>query len=122
MSKTYVSIIEGAEEKQNSIFKYKSFRNDIIDLEDRIEIIGELPGINKEDIDVDFRGQYLRVKVLSKPVKNEEYKYLLQEIPSGCFYNKYLISNIDIDGITASYENGLLKIVLPKEDKIIKCD
>ena len=37
----------------------------------------------------------------------------------GSYSRQYDITNINAEGIRASYDNGVLKLILPKKDKIL---
>ena len=81
----------------------------------------ELPGYRKEDIHIDLEDGYLTVspaRNTSSEEKDKQGNILRQEGISGrCsprFYVGVVLTNVDIK---AKYDNGELKIVLPKKDQ-----
>lgn len=91
---------------------------DIIDHDNEIEIQAALPGINKEDLDVTINNQTLTIRASRKEEKQEEGKYFRREISRGEFQRILsLPDNVDNDKANASFENGMLKITVPKTEK-----
>ena len=73
----------------------------------------EIPGYNKEDIDINADSKSIAIKAKRENVKG---KYILRERPTS-FERKFnFYMNIDKDGITAKYEKGILDITLPKHN------
>lgn len=77
----------------------------------------EAPGVKKEDIDIHLEKGYLNISVESKDIK--EKKDGENIIMSERYYSKktrsvYLGNNIDENSVKASYEDGVLKIEVPK--------
>lgn len=79
----------------------------------------DLPGVTKEDIDINIENGVLTVSAIRK-YKNEITKddYYLCESIFGKFERSYVLpENIDSDKIDASFSDGCLKIELPKNEK-----
>jgi len=76
----------------------------------------DLPGVEKEDINVSVEGDYLVVTAERKMKKEvKENDYYLVESKFGKFYRTfYLSDDIDRDSIDAKYENGRLTITFEK--------
>ena len=76
----------------------------------------DLPGVEKEDINVSVEGDYLIVtaeRKAKKEVKEED--YYLMESQFGKYYRAfYLPEDIDRDSIDAKYEDGRLTITFEK--------
>ncbi len=81
----------------------------------------EIPGIDKKDVELSFKEDVLTIKgerVQEKKDEKEENKDCLHcsEISYGKFERSFRLANPVIDSkITASYKNGILDIVVPKE-------
>lgn len=78
----------------------------------------ELPGIDKKDIHVSLNDGYLTIqaKAESKNDANGEHaKYIHRERFSGVSTRSYYVGDVDEHAITAKFENGVLKVTLPKE-------
>ncbi len=85
---------------------------DVKEHEHSYELEIDMPGYDKKDISVDFEKGYLTVSA-KKEQKNNETKYLSRERRS-VSRRSYYVGEIDENGITAKYENGVLSINLPK--------
>ncbi len=95
-----------------------TFRTDILDEGDHYLMQAELPGFNKDDIDIDINGECLTVRAKHEEKKDEKDKknnFVRQERVFGAFARSFDISGIDAESISAKYENGVLELVLPKE-------
>lgn len=77
----------------------------IKNFDDRREIYVSLPGVNKEEINLDVKNHYLTISVETK----SEFSY------SSFSKSLYLPEYIKISEIKAKQENGILTVVLPKE-------
>ncbi len=100
---------------------------DVIDEGDRFRIVVDLPGFNKEDINVYVENGDLVIKAERKEEKEEEGKnFIRKERKYGEVYRRVsLPSEVDIDKISARYNNGVLEIIIPKvekEKKVIKIE
>jgi HSP20 family protein len=89
---------------------------DVIDEEEKIKIIAELPGVNKGDIDVQIRDHYLTISTNTKSEKKvEEESYIKHERRTQQFFRRIkLPSTIDPEKAKASFKNGILELDLPK--------
>ena len=83
----------------------------------RFEI--DLPGFNKEDISAELNDGYLTVtakKGASEDEKDADDNYVRRERYYGeCSRSYYVGKNVTEEDIKASFDNGLLKITVPKE-------
>ena len=90
-------------------------RTDIRDTGDSYLLEAELPGFKKEEIRLDLNGDTLTISA-KHDTTNEETGdgYLRRERRYGAFARSFDVSGIKTEGITASYENGVLTLELPK--------
>ena len=94
---------------------YQGFIADVIEIENGYKIVGELPGVNKEDISIEFEDGVLYVSASIKVDDNE--KYLLRERRNKNLRRTFSLGDIDEESIKAKFENGLLIVsVLFKEE------
>ena len=94
------------------------FSTDIKETENGYELTSELPGFKKEYITIDVTDEYLTVSASheeNKEEKNEEGKFIRRERYSGSYSRSFGISGIDTNNISAEYNDGILKIELPKK-------
>ncbi|QAT41533.1 heat shock protein Hsp18 [Clostridium sp. JN-9] len=93
------------------------FKVDLKENEDSYMIEADLPGVNKDSINVEYKDNYLTVG--SKREDNfEDNKdnYLRRERRYGEFKRCFYIDNVKEDQIKASFKDGVLKINLPKSE------
>ncbi|QCX33908.1 Hsp20/alpha crystallin family protein [Caloramator sp. E03] len=103
---------------QNFNLDFPSFKTDIVDKGDKFVLEADLPGFNKEDIDIDIDGNRLTISAKHSE-KREENKdnYIRRERRFGSFVRSFDVSNIKTDEIKAEYKNGVLTLELPKINK-----
>lgn len=94
------------------------FKVDVKETEKEYIIEAELPGYNKEDIELIYKDNYLTISA-KKDTKEENKKenYIRQERYTGETKRSFYIDNILEDKIDAEFKNGILKVVLPFIDK-----
>ena len=81
----------------------------------RLEL--EMPGINKDEINLEVEGNTLTVSGERKPV-SEEANYVVRERRIGEFSRTYnLGQQVDPEKIEANLENGVLTLHLPVKEK-----
>lgn len=96
---------------------------DISETDDQFLISAELPGMQKEDINIDLENGRLTISGERSFKKEEEgKKFHRVETRYGSFNRSFqLPDNVDEESIEASYEDGLLNISVDKdEDKVKK--
>jgi HSP20 family protein len=92
---------------------------DVYDNDDSIVIKAELPGIDKEGIEIDVKDRVLTLKgerSSENEVKNDN--YYRRERSFGKFERAFnLPADVDPDKIKADYKDGVLKIDIPKPEE-----
>ncbi|MGM5483542.1 MAG: Hsp20/alpha crystallin family protein [Nanobdellota archaeon] len=79
--------------------------------ENNIEVELEMPGISKENINLEVTDDYLEVKGKEKKERKEEKEYSSE---STVFYRKIPINyDINPDEAKAEFKDGLLKVNIP---------
>lgn len=94
-----------------------AFRTDIRDQGDSYLLEADLPGFTKEDIDLHLQDGVLTItaKHQEETQEGEGGKYICRERRIGSFARSFDVSGIREEAISASYDNGVLKLVLPKQ-------
>ena len=94
----------------------KALAVDVCEREKEYEITAELPGMDASNIDVKLANGVLTIKGEKKEEKEEKEKdYYLSERRFGSFQRSFqLPEGVDEDKIQASFEKGVLTIMLPK--------
>jgi HSP20 family protein len=89
---------------------------DMYETPDEIIIMGEIAGVNKEDLELEISGKAVRVQGNRNQFPRiDNAKYRLAEIQYGKFERiLYLPSPIDPEVVSASYTNGFLQVRLAK--------
>jgi len=92
---------------------------DIYETDERYVINAEIPGLKKEDIDIDLKENTLTIKGEKKfEEKTEKDNYVRVERRYGTFQRSFALSeNADAEKINASYSNGVLKVSIPKKEE-----
>ena len=88
---------------------------DIFETDDGLTLLADLPGVNKEDLQVDIDQNLLTVQANAKSqLKGEP---ILREFLQGNFYRQFqLPDEIDPGKIAAEMKNGVLTLQLPKSE------
>ena len=89
---------------------------DIKEEEDKLVVTTDLPGINKEDVEINLKEDMLEIRAKTgKEKETEEEGYIRRERAYTQFYRAVrLPSSVKEEGSTAKMENGVLTITLPK--------
>jgi HSP20 family protein len=89
---------------------------DIKEEEDKLVVTTDLPGINKEDVQINLKEDMLEISAKTgKEKETEEEGYLRRERTYTQFYRAvHLPASVKEEGSTAKMENGVLTITLPK--------
>ena len=95
-------------------------KTDVRETDDTYEVDIDLPGFKKEDISVSFENGYLTIstnKTLDRNDKVKDGKYIRQERYAGSMSRSFYIGkNVPKGDIKARYEDGVLKLSVPKKD------
>ena len=95
-------------------------KTDVKETDGNYEVDIDLPGFKKEDIKAKLENGYLTVsatKNTSNDEKDEEGKYIRQERYSGSMSRSFYVGDaVTQDEIKAKYEDGILKLTIPKKD------
>ena len=94
-----------------------AFRTDIRDEGDNFLLEADLPGFRKEDIDLHLQDGVLTITAKRQEEQEEkkEGKYLCRERRMGSCARAFDVSGIREEDITAAFEDGVLKLTLPKQ-------
>ena len=92
-------------------------RTDILDEGDYYLLQSDLPGFDKNEIELNLNGDVLTIhsqrhSAAEDPAQKD--KFIRRERSYGSYGRQFNVSEIDTDHIRASYENGVLMLVLPK--------
>ena len=86
--------------------------SDIYEIESGYLIAMDLPGIDRESLEIDIDGNRLVVKGIRAITESKAHR---SERPRGKFLRTFTVpGSVDIAGIDAEYKDGVLQVRLPK--------
>jgi HSP20 family protein len=92
---------------------------DIIEDDNAFTIELEMPGIEKSDVDINVEDDVLTVETHKDFSDKENVKCMSQEFVLENFKRSFTLNHsVDVDKINAKMENGILKLDLPKSEKL----
>ncbi|QNB47815.1 Hsp20 family protein [Thermanaerosceptrum fracticalcis] len=90
---------------------------DIKDTDNAYILEADIPGVNKENIRVEFKNDQLTIGVEHNEQHEEKKEnYIRKERSLNIISRTFVFENIDSEKITARYENGVLTVTLPKKE------
>lgn len=94
-------------------------RVDIVENDKAFELHVAVPGMNKEDFKIDLNDNYLTVSGERKFSREQnENNFHSIETQYGSFSRSFALpENVDASKINAKYNNGILEITVPKDEK-----
>ena len=92
---------------------------DVFESKDNVMVRADIPGMKKEDIDILVHGDTLTIKGEKKEETESKKKdYVKTERFYGSFNRVLTLSSeVDEDKVKASYEDGVLEVILPKREE-----
>ncbi len=85
---------------------------------DHYVLSADLPGIDPGSVDIDVDGQLLTIRAERTPRSAEGVKWITRERSTGSFLRQLnLGQGIDTAGISATYDNGVLSVLIPISEK-----
>ncbi len=84
---------------------------------DVFQIEFDLPGVSPESIDLDVERNVLTVRA-ERVGRNGDWEMLASERPRGVFSRQLVLGdNLDLDGIEAHYDAGVLRLSIPVAER-----
>ena len=101
----------------DSFFKGdESIKSDIYEKDDKYFIEADLPGVNKENINISYSKGYLNIKTTQKDEVQEENKtYIRRERNYKKLERSFYVGDIEETKIKATYKDGILNVTIPKQ-------
>ena len=108
-----------AERKEPTVRSWKPVV-DIYEAEDSYVVRADLPGVKKEDIQIDLHDGTLTLRAEKKlEEKASKDNYLRVERAYGNFIREFTLpENVDAQQISAKYTDGVLEVTLPKKEEV----
>ena len=95
-------------------------KTDVRETDSTYEIDVDLPGFKKDEINVNLEDGYLTIsaaKGLDKDEKDKKGKYIRQERYAGAMSRSFYVGDVESKDVSAKYEDGILKLSVPKQAK-----
>ena len=96
-------------------------KTDVKETDQGYEVAIDLPGFKKDEIKLELNDGYLTIsaeKGLDKDEKDKENRYIRRERYAGSMSRSFYVGeSLTEQDIHAKYENGILTLEVPKEDK-----
>ena len=97
---------------------YFTPRVDILEKEEEIVLLADMPGVRSENADIRFEDGELTLHCRCLP-RQPGVQYLAAEYGVGDFYRVFTISDaIDSSKISAELKNGVMTVHLPKSETV----
>lgn len=85
---------------------------------DHYVLNADLPGIDPSSVDLDVDGQLLTIRAERLAPVSESVKWLSHERPYGSYMRQFTLGDgVDVERIAASYENGVLSVIVPVAER-----
>lgn len=92
-----------------------ALRTDVKETEKEYVLEADMPGVSKDEIRLELKDDMLTIGVEKKTEKDDDRNgYIYRERSVGSMCRRFHVENIDVENVKASYDNGVLRIVLPK--------
>jgi HSP20 family protein len=91
-------------------------RVDIMENDDEIVLFADMPGVDKDNLDIQFEDRQLTIHGKVEP-RQPEMNFVGGEYGIGDFYRTFSIGeSINVEEITAEIKHGVLSLHLPKAE------
>ena len=102
-----------------SLFDEQRLRVDVIEKEDAFLIKAELPGVDKNDIQITISDNLVTIKAdTSKEEQVEKGDYYRREISRGSYSRSLMLpARVKEGEAKATFEGGVLELTIPKQEK-----
>ena len=92
-------------------------RVDVAETDDAIKIYADLPGMERDNIQVSVEKSWLSITGERRPQQAEGQTWHRNERVNGTFKRAFnLPTTVDTEKVSASYTNGVLEVALPKAE------
>ncbi len=94
---------------------------DVVETESDIRVVAEMPGLTPADLQIDIENNVLTIageKQEDRRESDRKSTWHLAERRYGRFSRSFVLPrDVDQEGISASFENGILTVVIPKSER-----
>ena len=91
---------------------------DVYEDKDQFTVVAEVPGMKKEDVNITLQNGVLTISGERKQEEKKPDQGFRSERFAGRFQRSITLpASVEPSGVKATYQNGLLKVVLPKSEE-----
>jgi HSP20 family protein len=92
---------------------------DILENQNEIVILADMPGVDGQDVDVDLGNDVLTIRGTVSLVEDEKEVPVYREFSWGDYFRQFTLADvIDQEKISANMDNGVLRLTLLKKEKV----
>lgn len=92
---------------------------DIYETDNAVTVLAEMPGVTKDSVVIKLEGGNLTIQGAMGKISCENEQPLFQEYETGTYLRTFSVSeSIDQSNIEARLENGILRLTLPKMERV----
>ena len=92
---------------------------DIFENVNELIVLADMPGVDSKNVDIDLRDNQLTITGRIDPVEKETEVSVYKEFDWGDYFRQFTLSDvIDQGKISAKMESGVLRVILPKVEKL----
>ena len=104
----------------STIDRYGVLHLDMAETEDDVVVQAAIPGVKPDEINISVSGDTLTIRgEVKEDDELEENNYHIREMRRGSFTRSVLLpSKVIADKAKAKFENGILKLTLPKAEEV----
>ena len=118
--------------RRNSLFNLNDFFDvpvlrsnalvtDVIEEDDKYLLEVEVPGFSKDNLEISFDEGYLIINAKKEDsTEDTNLKYVRRERSTENAKRSYYFGEVNYESISASFEDGILKVVIPKKEPTVK--
>ena len=93
---------------------------DVLETEKEIRVVTEMPGLTRENIEIDVENNVLTIRGEKREqrTEGEQGRWHLAERRYGTFTRSFVLPrDVDAESIQASFQDGVLTVSVPKSEK-----
>ena len=115
----YMKEFDNMEKKLYGRKASRMMKTDVREKDDNYEVVIDLPGFKKEEIEVELNDGYITIsasKGLDKDANDKKGKLIRQERYAGAMQRSFYVGeNIEKEDVEATYRHGVLTLTIPKK-------
>jgi HSP20 family protein len=91
---------------------------DLVKDGDRYLLNADLPGVDPGSVDIDLDGHVLTIRAERTPAAHDGAQWIAQERRAGSYVRQFTLGDgLDTERISATYDNGVLSLVIPVSER-----